>query len=177
MDFPAVRVSPGRHDFYALLIAVVVVVFDQTTKAIIVATIDRGDSWPSEDWPIRLVHITNSGAAFGVLQDTGPLLVVASFIGVAIILAYMFTPGLTDPVLRYGLALMLGGALGNLIDRFTEGEVVDFIHFPRFPSFNVADSAITIGVLLLLWALMRGTPEDPQRAVPSSPDSRDDSTP
>jgi signal peptidase II len=57
--------------------------------------------------------------------------------------------------MRLGLAFMLGGAVGNLIDRVSSGEVVDFIKFPHWPAFNVADSSITIGVMLLLWAMTR----------------------
>jgi signal peptidase II len=101
------------------------------------------------------VHITNTGAAFGMFQNAGPLLVVTSLIGMAAILVYLFNPGFAHPAMRAGLALMFGGAVGNLIDRVYSGEVVDFIKFPHFPAFNVADSSITIGVLLLLWAMTR----------------------
>jgi signal peptidase II len=66
--------------------------------------------------------------------------------------------------MRLGLALMLGGAVGNLIDRVKDGEVVDFIKVPNFPAFNVADSAITIGVLLLAWAML----QEPEASKPEA---------
>jgi lipoprotein signal peptidase len=122
-----------------------------------------GDVWPG-DWPVKIVHFTNSGAAFGIFQSAGPLLVVTSVIGMAAILIYLFNPEFAHPVMRAGLALMLGGAIGNLIDRVYAGEVVDFIKFPYFPAFNVADSCITIGVLLLIWGML----------MQSQPDSGDD---
>ena len=74
------------------------------------------------------------------------------------ILVYLFNPGLASPLVRVALALMLGGALGNLLDRAGDGEVVDFIKFPEWPAFNVADSAITIGVIVLLWAVVMREP-------------------
>ena len=82
---------------------------------------------------------------------------VASVVGAALILVYLFNPGMASPLVRAGLALMLGGAIGNLIDRVGDGEVVDFIKFPEWPAFNVADSAITIGVIILVWALVTQT--------------------
>ena len=98
------------------------------------------------------------GAAFGILQNAGPLLVVTSIIGMATILIYLFNPGFAHPLMRAGLALMLGGAIGNLIDRIVSGRVVDFLKVPHWPAFNFADSAITIGVLLLLWAMLQEPP-------------------
>jgi signal peptidase II len=116
--------------------------------------------WPSHDWLVKIVHITNSGAAFGFLQGAGPLLVLTSVVGMAFILVYLFNPGFAHPLMRVGLALMLGGAVGNLIDRVAHGRVVDFIKVPNWPAFNVADSAITIGVLCLLWAIFMETSEE-----------------
>jgi len=105
--------------------------------------------------------VTNSGAAFGIFQGAGPLLILTSVIGMAAIVIYLFNPGFAHPLMRLGLAVMLGGAVGNLIDRVKDGEVVDFIKVPNWPAFNVADSAITIGVLLLAWAMIR-EPQPPQ---------------
>lgn len=148
------RTFDARRDSLFLGVALVIVTFDQLTKWIIRQTIDRGDGWPA-GWEVQIVHYRNSGAAFGVFQDAGPLLVIASLAGMAAILIYLFSPGFQDPLMRVGLALMLGGAVGNLIDRVYAGEVVDFISVWHWPAFNVADSAITIGVLLLLWVFMR----------------------
>jgi signal peptidase II len=157
---------------------------DRLTKAAISRNLDRGEAWPSADWPVRIVHVTNSGAAFGLLQGTGPLLAAVSLLGVLVIAAYLVAPRLASPVfhelpVRIGLALMLGGAMGNLIDRWSKGEVVDFIRFPEFPAFNVADSAITIGVLFLAWGFLRQAGETPPQTASSeasSPTGADGST-
>lgn len=148
------RVQFRKQDAWFLILAGAVIALDQFSKWFIRQTLGRGDNWPGE-WPVKLVHITNTGAAFGILQNAGPLLVVTSMIGMAAILLYLFNPGFAHPLMRVGLALMFGGAVGNLVDRLMSGKVVDFIKFPHFPAFNLADSAITIGVLLLLWAMTR----------------------
>jgi signal peptidase II len=151
------RLALGRGDAGLLLLALLIIGLDQLTKWIIRSNLDRGDAWPSDDWLVKIVHITNSGAAFGFFQGAGPLLAITSIVGMAFILVYLFNPGFAHPLMRFGLALMLGGAVGNLIDRLAEGRVVDFVKVPNFPAFNVADSAITIGVLCLLWAILKET--------------------
>lgn len=147
------RFNIQLRDGWFLLIATVIVVLDQLTKWLVRETVPYGGAWPSTAWPVRIVHFTNSGAAFGSFQGAGPLLAITSVVGVAAVLVYLFNPGFAHPIMRMGFALMLGGATGNLIDRVVNGEVVDFVHLPYFWAFNVADSAITIGVLLLLWAM------------------------
>lgn len=151
--------SASRHfavrprDAWFLVIAAAVVALDQLSKWVIRTQIEYGTAI----WDIgifRLVHITNSGAAFGMLQGAGMLLAITSIVGAAAIVVFLFNPGFAHPLMRAGLALMLGGAAGNFIDRLREGEVVDFLKVPNFPAFNVADSAITIGVIALLWTLL-----------------------
>jgi len=142
-------------------VSVLVVVTDQVVKWMIRHWVERGEEY-SVVWPLKIVHLTNSGAAFGVLQGAGPLLVMTSIIGMAAIIVFLFNPTFAHPLMRLGLAFMLGGAVGNLIDRVKDGEVVDFIKVPNFPAFNVADSAITIGVALLVWAMLR----EPQPSKP-----------
>jgi signal peptidase II len=148
---PAPRRRPGVRvrDAWFLLIAAFIILLDQFTKWLIRQELARGDSW-ADIGVFKVVHITNTGAAFGILQNAGP-----SVIGMAAIFIYLFNPGFAHPLMRVGLALMLGGAIGNLIDRVRSGEVVDFLKVTRWPAFNVADSAITIGVLLLLWTMLR----------------------
>jgi signal peptidase II len=147
------RFNAKRTDAWFLVLAAAIVAADQLTKWLVRQTVPYGGAWPSESWPVRIVHFTNSGAAFGSFQGAGPLLAITSVVGVAAVLVYLFNPGFAHPIMRIGFALMLGGATGNLIDRVVNGEVVDFIHLPYFWAFNVADSAITIGVLLLIWAM------------------------
>jgi signal peptidase II len=162
---PRPRLQIRARDGWFLVLSLLVVGLDQFTKWFIRNTVERGENWPG-DWPVHIVHITNTGAAFGIFQNAGPLLVVTSVIGIAAILVYLLNPGFAHPAMRAGLALMFGGAVGNLIDRLWSGEVVDFIKFPHFPAFNVADSSITIGVLFLLWAMTR-EPREPTPAANS----------
>ncbi len=147
----------SRADFGFLALAAAIIAGDLVTKWIIRTRLDRGDAWPDPDWNVRIVHYSNTGAAFGILEGAGPLLIVAAVVGIALILLYLFNPGIASPLVRVGLSLMLGGAIGNLVDRVGDGEVTDFIKFPEWPSFNVADSAITIGVVILVWALLTQT--------------------
>ncbi len=178
--FAAVRAQLAqrtrRSDLWLLAIAGGVVVLDQATKAGVRAWLALEESWPAHDWPLRLVHFTNTGAAFGLFQNAAPLLAVASLAGIALILAYLFSPEFAQTPIRLALSLILGGALGNLIDRVTRGEVVDFIKVPQWPAFNVADSAITIGVTLLLWMTVFGR-SDPASGSASPPSAEDGSTP
>lgn len=157
------RITIRPQDGWFLILAAVIISADQLTKWVIRETIDLGDRH-SVIGPLDIVHFTNSGAAFGVLQGAGPLLIMTSVVGMAAILVYLFNPGFAHPLMRLGLALMLGGAIGNLIDRVKAGEVVDFIKVPNFPAFNVADSAITIGVLLLAWAML----QEPEQTKPEA---------
>jgi len=163
---PAARLRAlSLRDAWFLAVVVPVVALDQVTKWLVRAALDPGQSWP-DGWQIRFVHFTNTGAAFGILQDSGPLLVITSFLGVGAILIYFLNPGFAHPAMRLGLALMLGGAAGNLVDRLRTGHVVDFLKVPHWPAFNVADSAITIGVLCLLWVVLfePGRPENAEKS-------------
>ena len=149
------------------LIAGAVLALDQATKAIIRATLSPGEAWPDGDWLLHIVHVTNSGAAFGILQGQTVFLIVTSILGVAAIVLYYVSPPLEHGLLRTALALQLGGAAGNMIDRIRVGEVTDFINFEFFPAFNVADASITVGVVAIigfLLALETGRLRDPSEA-------------
>jgi signal peptidase II len=138
-------------------IVVGVVVVDQLTKTWAVRELADGPVELIGDVSFRLSH--NSGGAFSLFQGFTPLLAV-----LAIVLAVVLVRALqktSDPLMLIALALILGGAIGNLLDRifrspsFLRGEVVDFVDVGRFPVFNVADSAITIGAVLLFVAALR----------------------
>ena len=131
-------------------VAALVVLLDQGVKALVRARLDYGATWP-EGWElIRLTHIENTGAAFGILQGAGGALTVVTLIAIAAIAVILLR--LSEHNRRYALSLsaILGGAIGNLIDRLRLGAVTDFIDPTHYPAFNIADSAIVVGVLALL---------------------------
>jgi len=132
------------------LMAVGVFVFDQLTKSIVRNNLAVGESWPSDDWLVRITHVTNSGAAFGILQGQELFLTVTAIIAIGAIIFYYAFPPMEHGLLRLALGLQLGGAAGNLIDRIRFGEVTDMFHFPHYPAFNIADSSIVIGLIVLV---------------------------
>jgi signal peptidase II len=144
-------VSPGRTTLAAAAVAAAVVAVDQLAKALVRGGIEAGGR---EDIVagIRIVNVRNSGIAFGFLADGGAVLVVGTALAL-LALVFFFATHTGRRLVWLPTGLLLGGAIGNLIDRAREGSVTDFIKFPHFPAFNVADMAITFGVLVLVYVL------------------------
>jgi signal peptidase II len=144
-------VSPGRTTLAAAGVAVAVVILDQLTKALVRGGLDPGET--RELLPfLDLVNVRNSGVAFGFLAGGGALLVVGTAIALLALVAFFLTHS-RRPLVWLPTGLLLGGAAGNLIDRARDGSVTDFVKFPHFPAFNVADTAITLGVVALVLVL------------------------
>jgi len=169
----------GRRHVLFLGVAALVLALDQATKEIVRNTLERGEIWPSSDWPIRIYHVTNTGAAFGILKEQTGFLILTTIIGLAAIILYYRYPPLEHPILSTAMGMMLGGAAGNLLDRLRLGRVTDFIDFPLWPAFNVADASVVIAVFVLLAAYTmllpkRGPPEMAldQPHEDAGPDSR-----
>jgi signal peptidase II len=146
-----------RLAWFAYIVAIVVIVADQASKAWILGPFDLAAKGPVPILPIlRLTMVWNPGVSFGLLNAHtafGRWALVGFEAAVALALAFWARRG-ERPVLAAALGLVIGGALGNVIDRARFGAVIDFIdvtalHFPWV--FNLADSAINIGVALLLW--------------------------
>lgn len=141
------------------LIALLVVIADQLTK-LWIRTFPEGQPVLEAGF-FQIVHSQNTGAAFGLFQGQSLALTIVDFVSIAIILVLVLRfshrfPILENMVTRIALALVLGGTVGNLIDRLNpnlEG-VTDFISVGIWPSFNVADSAITVGIILLAYSLI-----------------------
>jgi len=127
----------------------VVVAADQATKALVRADLERGQSSELVPGVLELVHGRNSGVAFGFLQGRGSIVVPITVVAICALLAY-FARHARTRLAWVPTGLLLGGALGNGIDRVRDGAVTDFIDFALWPAFNVADSAITLGVIALL---------------------------
>lgn len=141
-----------------LWVAAIVILFDQLTKYLVEYLLPLGHTWePIPGWGnwVRIVHTSNTGAAFGLFQGASPIFaVVAIFVSLAL-LYYNFTLPSGYRFLRLVLGFQLGGALGNLIDRFRIGHVTDFIDVGPWYIFNVADASIVFGALALAWIMWR----------------------
>ena len=143
--------STKRTSLAAAAVAAAAVALDQLTKALLRDALELGERHDLVAG-IRLVNVRNSGVAFGFLADGGALLLVATALALlALVLFFVTHTG--RPLVWLPTGLLLGGALGNLVDRAREGSVTDFLKFPHFPAFNVADIAITVGVLALIYVL------------------------
>ncbi len=141
------------------LIGLVIVVADQLSKAWIKTNLASGESLLDTGF-FRITHVHNTGAAFGIFQDHSLMLTIIGIIGVIAILICSRFSSSSVPVLRswlgrIALGLVLGGTVGNLIDRLHQGYVTDFIDFRFWPAFNVADAAVTVGVIILACSLLR----------------------
>ena len=159
-------------------IATVTIALDQWTKWLVRANIPEGQSWLPDSllWLgpyARVVHWYNKGAAFGIFQEGSMVFTVLAFIVSAAILYYYPQVSKTDWPLRLAMSMQLGGAIGNLIDRLTIGHVTDFISVGTFPVFNVADSSISVGCVVLLlgvwWQERHAKKEKAQAASPDQP--------
>lgn len=146
---------------------------DQFSKYLIRANLAPNVSWnpiPSlQNW-FSITHVTNTGAAFGLFPNLGSVfVVVAVVVSVAIVVYHRYLPA-SQWLVKISLGLQLGGALGNLTDRLRIGHVTDFFDFKIWPVFNLADSAIVLGVAILAYYLLReeSNVETAEKAAPSS---------
>lgn len=149
---------------YKLLIPVtgVIVTLDQWTKSIVENNLSFNETWMPFSWLepyLRIVYWKNTGAAFGIGQNLNWFFILLSAVIIVAIFYYFPLIPHSDVYFRLALSMQMGGAVGNLIDRITQGFVTDFISVGTFPVFNIADSSITLGVGILLlgmWLEERG---------------------
>lgn len=146
-----------------IVTAVVIVVFDQITKALIAASLPLYETITVIPGFVDFTHVRNTGAAFGLLNTADlpmkwAIMVAMALVAIVAIAAYGATLRADERVARAGLAIVLGGAIGNLIDRARQGYVLDFVDVYsgdwHFWAFNVADAAITIGAILVIFDLL-----------------------
>jgi signal peptidase II len=149
--------------------ALLLIVIDQIAKALVVANLQLYEAWipiPALDAVFEITYTRNTGAAFGLLTSASNVFLVIAVIASAVIIYYYRHVPKEAIFLRIAMGLQLGGALGNAVDRLTRGFVVDFLHIYYdpigfdWPIFNLADSAIVIGVLLLIILLGREEKRD-----------------
>lgn len=136
------------------VIALIMIVLDQWSKWLVVNNMELRESIPIIEGVFYLTSHRNAGAAFGILQGQMWLFYIATVIVVGVVIYYIQTEGKKSPWLATALGLVLGGAIGNFIDRVLFGAVVDFldvyIFSYNYPIFNVADMALVTGVIMLI---------------------------
>lgn len=156
--------------FILLLTSGLVIFLDQITKTWVRTHLSYGESMiPFRELPyVRILHWRNTGAAFGMFQEGGGIFTILAIV-VAIMIIYYF-PRIHrgDWALRLAMGLQLGGAMGNLIDRLQHNYVTDFVSVGSLPVFNVADSAITLGVVILLFSIWLGGSTEKEAEAPLS---------
>lgn len=146
-----------RRAILIFLGAFLVIICDQVSKYLVVKHLTLNESWypfPFLKPLFALTYIHNTGAAFGLLQNQNLFFSVVAIVVIIVIVYYVRTEQKLDPVIALALALQLGGATGNLIDRLRQGYVVDFLHLNFWAISNVADICISTGVVLLAYTLI-----------------------
>lgn len=145
----AARASRG-----AAAVSVLVVIVDQLSKAVVRSSIGAGGSRHVIPG-LTLVNAANSGIAFSLFTGSEVVVIIVSVVVLAVVIGY-FARHSDRRWMWLACGLVVGGALGNLLDRVRVGVVTDFIKLPDWPAFNVADASITVGVLTLVWIASRG---------------------
>ena len=139
-----------------LIIPVLIILFlDQLSKLIVIKNLSANQSRPIIKGLLYVTFVRNRGAAFGILKNQLPLFIFTALFAVVLIFLVISKKRQRPLILNISLGLILAGAIGNLIDRLFLGYVVDFIDFRIWPVFNVADSAITVGAVLLGWSILK----------------------
>jgi len=175
MTARAARAATGSRARWPIFLglAAAVVVVDQLTKAWLVSFLAPGERVQVIGDYVRLIHTQNTGALFGLFRDQAMFFAIVSIGVVGAIVWFHHTSG-RNTLLSVALGLLLGGALGNMADRFRIGYVVDFVDVGigdlRFYTFNVADSAISLAILLLLISAFASRDEE-RPGDPETPDA------
>jgi signal peptidase II len=146
-------------------VAGVTLAADQVTKNLIRANLAVGESWPREGF-FRITHGTNTGTAFGLFPNQTLLLTIASIFAIGLIIYFYRAHGQQTWLTGLNVGLLLGGAFGNLIDRLVAQKVTDFIDVGPWPIFNIADSAVVVGIILLIASMVLVDNREPKIAGP-----------
>lgn len=137
------------------LTALVIFALDRAAKLLVLDRMFCGQSTEILPGIFNFTLVFNNGTAFGLLKGQNTTLAAFSALAVIVISGYALKNKKLDPALSVALGMLLGGALGNLLDRARFGYVIDFLDFRVWPVFNLADSAITVGIALLCWRIIR----------------------
>ncbi len=147
-------------DLSVLAIVFFLILADQAIKFLVVSLMELGESIPVFAGIFHITYIENPGAAFGLFANQRLVFIVAGILVIAAA-CLMYRRLMSEKaIIRWGVALLLGGAVGNLIDRLRIGGVIDFLDFRIWPVFNIADIGICVGVALLMYALIYDTEKE-----------------
>jgi signal peptidase II len=152
------RSQSNRRDIYLGVIAILVIAADQITKYIINTNIAYGDVWRDLGF-FQIVNVRNTGASFGIFSQHINFIITVVFVEIAIILLFIVLlryrlAFMENMLMRTGIGLVLGGAIGNQIDRIAHGYVTDFLDFKFWPVFNVADMSAVIGTIIIAYCIL-----------------------
>ncbi|MBS3105970.1 signal peptidase II [Candidatus Woesearchaeota archaeon] len=145
----------NKKSIFICSIASLIVFIDQLTKFLIKQNFQLNESIPIINNIFHLTYITNTGSAFGLFKRLNIVLMVFSIIVIVVVCFSLKKIKDDEELLQLSVGLLLGGTIGNLIDRLDYGAVIDFIDFRIWPVFNIADSAVTISVVLLIILLWK----------------------
>jgi len=140
---------------YALIATILF--FDQLCKFLILKYIGLNTTYDIIKDIFSITPLLNTGGGFGILPGQTPFFILVSVFATVYIISILLKRKIKEKILLYSISMILAGALGNLIDRLRFGAVVDFIDFKIWPVFNIADSSITVGVIILTWQLLKSS--------------------
>jgi len=155
---PILPPATMSQQLFLFVVTAIVILLDQFSKYIVEAALPMYQSYapiPAIEALFRFTHTTNTGAAFGIFPAGGNFFTIVAVIVGLVILYYNYTMPAGQMSLRLALGMQLGGALGNVIDRFRLGHVTDFLDFGPWPVFNLADTSIVAGVVILTWLMFK----------------------
>ena len=145
----------NKKNIFMFLTALIIIIIDQITKFLIKTNLMIGESTPIINNVLHFTYVTNTGSAFGLFKNLNWFFVFFSVIVIIIVFCYLRKKiPEKERFLQFAVGLLLGGTIGNLIDRILFGAVTDFIDFRIWPVFNIADSVVTVSVaifVILLW--------------------------
>lgn len=145
----------NKKNIVVFSIALLIVILDQLTKFLIKQNFQLNQSIPIIKNVLHLTYTTNTGSAFGLFKGFNIFFILFSLIVIIVIFYFIKDIKENERLMQFAVGLLLGGTIGNLIDRIYYGSVIDFIDFRIWPIFNVADSAVTISVILLIILLWK----------------------
>ena len=140
----------SKKNIFIFSTALLIIFLDQLTKFFIKNNFQLNQSIPIIKNILHLTYVTNSGSAFGLFKGFNIFFILFSIIVIIVVFYYIRKIKENEKLLQLSIGLLLGGTIGNLIDRLVYGSVIDFIDFRIWPVFNVADSAVTISIILLI---------------------------